>query len=299
MIRSKAFDCYSMSAAYRKISEETQIDFSAIIAFLECMPTFLNGDAHQTKRADLARRYARKSEALKAAVPATLSSITDTLKTHNGQFDVLNDLARPLWRAVAETLLPDKLHYTPDMDDLPDLFTPHTPLLKRKKCERLLRHHMRDFGPDILNDLALITLGARPFVNAVALSVHALAEQHRGQALSEISYPQTFPMSGLRYVDRIATERDDDTGMTASVGTRFRCIIVDQAYSAEQNASNLFGMGPHVCIGRQVSLMAWTELCARLAGIHKVVEAGALGVVESEPFENVVQCKIHIGRPEP
>ena len=291
---SPMFDCYSMGDAYRQLSVESGLNFPTVIALLDRMPTFLNGAAHRRKRSDLARRYAARSGAIETNLRLGIAEIAADIQATDGMYDVLDGLARPLWRAVADALLPEALPYSPEFDILPALFTPHTSLRKRTRGEALLRDLTERHGADILDDLALITLGARPFVNAFAFSVHAVVQRQPGQRLRDMDYPEHFPMSGLRYVDRITTRDETIDDIPVPQGTRVRCVIIDETYTSEQNARNLFGMGAHLCIGRRASVVGWQWRCAALAECPHTAAPGPLVVQSAEPFENVIQSQISI-----
>ncbi len=293
--RSKEFECYSMSDVYRKISAETNIDFTTVIEFLDCMPTFLNGQAHKERRAQQARTYADRRRTATHRCKAHISSVVGDLKSHWGGYDVLNQLARPLWLVMAEELLPIGISYKPEMDILPDLFLAHTPLTRRKKCEAFLKELTAYHGYDSLTDIALVTLGARPFVNALSTSVYVLAKRNHGKTFAEIEYPSYLPMPGLSYLHRVAASEDPLVDPTIQKGMHFKCVIHDDTYPEEVIAKNQFGVGAHVCIGRQIALAAWRSLCSELSEIDKRIAPGEIEIVSAAPFENVVTCCIEVG----
>lgn len=290
--RSKDFGSFLFSDKYRYLSKETGIDFSTIIQFLDCMPIFSNGATHARQRSKMARALSSSSAQMDANLRLSLQTIHATLQDTNGPIDVVKTISYPLWRAVAEATLHGKASFMDEFYQLQRLFCPTTSLNTRRSMETLLRGLAQDYGAEVLEDVALATLGARPFVNAFAFSVHDLAVQNAGLLLSEIAYPKSLTGFAVPYVDRVAKTDVTLGGQTFEAGAHVKCVIVDPSYDAAQNAKNFFGIGPHICVGKRASVLGWSSLCQMFQTLDKVITPGALHSETVDPFEIVTRSEI-------
>ena len=57
IISSSEFQTFDMSQKYRNLSERTELNFDAVIALMDRLPIFLNGENHKKNRKEMAKVY--------------------------------------------------------------------------------------------------------------------------------------------------------------------------------------------------------------------------------------------------
>lgn len=261
IVGSRAFASYPMSDHYRRISRQTGIDFDATIAFLARFPTFQDGAEHKASRKAMAQKMAATSDAQEAGIRKGVENFVATKLEKDATLCLVRDFSQPIWRGISSAVL--EQDGAPQaavdlVDDIPLLFAPATPLKTRIAINRRLEAVLNEAGQAIVASLTLTSLGARPFVGSMALSLFRLLDQNAGRALSQISWPDSFTDSTVPFVDRLSNGAHDIEGVEVGSANRFRCILNSSQYTPEQNHAALFGFGAHLCIGRPISKLAWS-----------------------------------------
>ena len=93
---------------------------------------------------------------------------------------------------------------------IPDLFSPLLSIRERlrinKRIEGFLKAHREDEQQQLIL-LCLISLGARPFAGTLSLSLYEIFEANPRSRMCDLTWPEMFPSSSLRFVDRICTKQ--------------------------------------------------------------------------------------------
>jgi hypothetical protein len=67
------------------------------------------------------------------------------------------------------------------------------------------------------------------------------------------------------------------------------------AWSAEQRQTTMFGVGPHLCLGRPISEQIWTQCVALFAAQDLRASAAPMTMSPgNEPFDLPAHCPIAI-----
>lgn len=298
VIKSRDFDVYSMSEQYREIAKRTGINFDAAIFLLDRLPIFLNGAKHKRYRKSMAQVYAETRPDQERSVDETLGKISQQLQLYNGEIDVITNIANPIWLAVQKTILPLDGFDHELISFIPELFSPQASIRRRKYLNDRISNMISDCDlssrDELIDKISLLTLGVRPLIHSIALSIYRLAEHNHGLSLREITYPLSFYDTGLRFVDRIAKNNFELSGCPHHSGTRFRCVSFDETYSDAENSDFLFGAGSHVCLGRPISLYIWRRLTCMLSATGKNIAARELKIATHEPFIMAEICTIEL-----
>lgn len=298
IISKREFHAYNIAEKYIELSARTGINFNAAIQLLQHLPIFLSENEHKYQRRALAEIYASSRVQQQKNVDKALAKINESIQQCEGDLDVLSEISFPIWDAVISAL---SNHFALDaqlISALPELFFPNLSLRLRKDLNDRLQNELNKITDKeheyYLQTIAVLTLGARPLVHSLALSIHKIAKQNAQRTLCSIEYPKTYGDSSLRFIDRIASQDVQINGITRSHGERFRCISFDEAYADEDNAKYVFGAGGHLCLGRPISEYIWKELVEVLQSYKKVISPGDIKVTKREPFLVVEVCKVNL-----
>jgi hypothetical protein len=287
-----------MAQKYIELSERTGINFDAVVELMEHLPIFLNDDQHKYQRRALAKIYAASRTQQEKNVDEAFIKINEKIQLCEGNLDILSEISDPIWHAVGSAL-----SHGFDLDaqlisQLPDLFYPNFSIRRRKILNDRLAKELSKIPvnerEDILQKISVLTLGVRPLMHSLALSIHKIATQNDQKTLSTINYPESYADSSLRFIDRIASRDMEINGTVRTCGERLRCISFDEAYSEKDNAKFIFGAGGHVCLGRPISDYVWKGITSILKATEKIIAPSNLKLAAQEPFLMAEVCKIEI-----
>ena len=260
IILSPNFSAYSMASGYRELAQRTKLDFAAAIKLLDCLPVFMNGDSHQRIRKAMAKQLSRTKDCQFSFSSETIESLFKLAFRRNAQLDLVNDFSRPLWRAISASISAFNEDFLELADEIPDLFSPLLSIRERlrinKRIEGFLKAHREDEQQQLIL-LCLISLGARPFTGTLSLSLYEIFEANPRSRMCDLRWPEMFPSSSLRFVDRICTKQTAISDSEFHADDRVRCFTQSKDYSSEANRKALFGFGAHTCLGKSISEKAW------------------------------------------
>lgn len=198
ILRSPNFSVLSVAGEYRKLSEKTGIDLTAMVNTIDIIPLFLDGSAHKESRrimaGILAQNRSGQQEALETAVDAVLEK---HLKA-DGTLDLLKDLTLPMYHALTAVLVGVDWEQTFIKDDYPRVLDPILSLNRRKELndalvEALASHVGEEISPEYA--MALVMLGHDTFVGSIALGLWHVLDRHPDTPLCEMDWPKSFPVT--------------------------------------------------------------------------------------------------------
>jgi len=293
-VSSESFMAYPMATVYVDIAKRLGLNFDATIRLLSHMPSFLSNQAHKESRRRLAQRISEAKQTQETNVSEVIGGVIDKIDECGGSFDVLETVSEPVWIAISTALCPQAPAIPQAAVSVPELFNPYTSIRRRLVINDEIENILCQHDNSALDALALLSLGFRPLTGTIALSMHHLASKHSGRRLSQITYPSTFPVSALSFVDRIAQSDGSVTEEGFNRGQRYRCVIFDESYQQADNDRNIYGLGGHVCLGRSISQYMWNALCEGLMTCNTTIAPGTLQIGSTEPFTVPTTCKLHL-----
>jgi cytochrome P450 len=298
IVSSRAFRAYPMADGYKELAARFGHDFGASIAVLERLPTFMDGEAHRAMREAMARVFAAIRQPQLAVAREFLAEFAAARLRPGEQFDLMGDLARPMFRAmtgVAVTARQVPEAITDLVADVPLLFSPFTSLKTRLEINARLTALLAQHGEEIICDLGLLVLGVRPLTGGLARTLHVTVSGHQGQPLSAMAWPTRIALSPVTYVDRICLEPVTLAGEDFAAGEYLRCRIHVPEWTAEQRQTTMFGVGSHLCLGRPISELVWTAAVELFAAQDLRATAGPYSSRQgSDPFDLPAHCPISI-----
>lgn len=285
---SELFQNLPMAEQYRALQRRLGHDFSAIIALCDRLGPFLSGEEHKVCRKFMAMRLAEVRPLHEAGLYQFLDTFAATRLRAGERFDLFADFSAPMFRAMIEPTIagadlpPTVLDL---VDDIPWLFAMQTPLKKRIAINQALSAAIAGRSESVLDHIAVLVLGIRPLTGSLGLSLHRVFSDQPGVALRDMRWPETFVDSSLQYADRIAQEPVRLGEVSIAEGERVRCLVQDEAWSAQERQSTLFGVGKHLCLGRPLSELVWQQSVACFSRHALFARITPLQIrTDSEPF---------------
>ncbi len=257
-----------MADQYRQLQAHTGYDFSAAIKLLEHLPVFMDGDHHMRVRKAMARQIAGSQKCQFSAAVEKLDDLIATKLLPATKIDLVADFAGPLWWAVSSSIVLRSPATVRLVDDIPGLFNPILSLSKRLDISKRIDAVLRLAGEDAEEELILMgiaTLGARPFAGSISLSLYEIIQKNAGKQFSDIAWPEIFPATSLRFVDRICLNPVTIGDNSFEAGEWVRCFAQRGDYTREENNAALFGFGVHSCLGKSISERVWKLVTEKLS----------------------------------
>jgi hypothetical protein len=247
------------------LADRLQVDFGDILYLLDHLPLALRGMAHTDQRADVARLLADRRAPVSALLPDMVARHFRVL-SQPGQHDLLAACMTPLVEALIATIVEADLSGT-TANLVSRVFSQSMgPAQRRQMNAELagLRRQIALAHPDETglrhgSRLALVVLGRDALIGTLARSLHAHLLTLAGRPLRSIVMPAVPTHTGVPYIDR--ESRTDPTQV-------MRCRL--QALEATEPNERLrfFGAGPHVCLGRVLTLDLFQQVSAHLADVE-------------------------------
>ena len=244
VILSEEFTTYSMADRYRELSRRTGLDFAASIKLLDNLPVFIDGAKHLKIRKVMAKRISETNSRQLLACQEALATLCSTLFRTGVQLELVSDFCQPLWRAISSAIVPRNESILALVDAIPALFSPHLSIRERAKINAQIAAFLDTYCTHSDEDLLLLclaSLGARPFVGTLALSIWEAFQSRPGAKMSEMHWEPSFTSSSLTFVDRIYSAPSARCPHAFDRGERVRCYTQTNKYTAEENRMALFG----------------------------------------------------------
>jgi hypothetical protein len=295
-ILSAEFTTYSMADRYRELSDRTKLDFSAAIKLLDHLPVFLDGEKHQKIRKVMAKRISETKDSQLAASQETLRALCTSVFRPGSEIDLVPDFCQPLWRSISSVIVPYSETMLELVDAIPALFSPYLSIRERAKINAgvaaFLETHCAHSDDNLLL-LCLASLGARPFVGTMGLSIWETFQTYPSAKMSEMAWPSMFTSSSLTFVDRIFSAPSKQCPHSLETGDRVRCFTQSRLHSPEENRMALFGFGAHTCLGKSISEKIWKLVVVAFSQIDLRVDCRSIEMSpHNDPFQMPASIKV-------
>ena len=249
----------------------------AMIVAGQHIPAMLEGEAHARARRALAVILAEKREALAAAMPAVVERHVRPLRDLS-EVDLVADVLAPLSSAIFREILgigEDDANTRFKGGRIFDRFLSLAAIREAEvSMTTALTAIVAGLGDEALESeagsrLALSVLGRDTITGTFAVGLVDLIPASAAVRLDAIAYPSFPGDTGVPFVERIV-QKDivlHDTPIPA--GGRIRIYLRGLLAEAISDPRQLFGVGHHACLGRQLSLDLWACLIGALATISR------------------------------
>jgi len=249
------------------------MDCSTLIRALHHIPLANEGETHARLRKDMAQLVASQVKGAKRHLATYIRATVTNVCQSGARVDLVESLIRPIADTFFAFLLgmdlPDK---ESDGVSVSQIFDRFLGLNRRKAIAKKAYDILKTFSgaaerlktsPDYA--LAVTIIGHDSLVGSLGGSLLKVLKDGAGKRLSELSFPQSMPATGVPYVERLARRDCRIDGMTVRAGERVRLFLDATLSEARPEPRLLFGKGRHSCIGEDISLWIWQSLSAELS----------------------------------
>ncbi len=254
-------------AEWHRSLDRMGIDCSAVIEILDHVATANEGKRHAEIRKNMARIIAAKGKLAKEAADRKLSELAPSLLRDGRRVDLVLEIVRPVCDTLFETLLGVPLQ-PDDGISASQIFDLYLSLNRRKEVVAKAGAMLEAFtmAQDRLDTApgyatALKILGYDSIVGSLGGSILHVLEQAPGKRLSDISYSDTMPRTGVPYVERFASIDCRLGDADIKKADRIR-LYLDPGTQRDHNNNGEcnFGRGRHSCLGEDLSTWLWRTL---------------------------------------
>ena len=255
--------------AVERLEQHFKKPFPNLIFAARCIPLLVEGSVHRDIRRRLAEFLSEGRTRMNAALPQLKEQYLEPL---NGQRRVewIKGCLAPLVADVFRHLcgFPTPLPF-PSLV-ISRVFDRFASLAVYKEVEQqvgALRERIVQDLPhlDEQTVFAVLVLGRDATLGTLATSLATILRENLGRPLADVNFPDYPPETGVAIAERFAAETIRVDDVTIAAGDRIRLYY--QPISAEGSTihrQNLFGSGPHSCLGRPISLDLWRALTQKL-----------------------------------
>ncbi|HEY6630099.1 MAG TPA: hypothetical protein VIZ90_01475 [Rhizobiaceae bacterium] len=274
IFRSADFRTNPFADHYRTIAERTGIDLDASVSTLDHIPFSKEGAEHRRLRGAMNAVVSADSREHMAGMEAFVGDLVSGLFVAGSQIELVQQLARPIFFELFSRWLKVDGEFLGG-PNISQVFDAVMSLNRRKKVNRSLHEltcafaERRDALPTTPElAVAMNVLGNDALIGSLVLSTWHLLEEHPGARFSEIRFPPTLPATGVPFIERIANRDIEIGGMTIARDEKVRLMIdATSRQVTGQEADLFFGKGPHICIGKPMTLIIWRSLAKSLAAL--------------------------------
>lgn len=275
ILNSSEFQSYPMADVFTLISSHTRLDFSPVAALCRYLPIFLEGPAHATVRKKMALLLAGARERQARAIELKLELIFAKAASCD-RIDLVADLARPLWVASSCEIIDEE--WLQLASEVSLLFFADESVSRRKSVSDRLAPVMAQQDESRIISFALAALGHAPFTGSIALSLYDMVAANEGRRANEIEWPKHLISSAVHSIDRVDRVAQQAQESPRAGEPRVRVHLHHSTMSGHNNPSAMFGHGPHTCLGKVVTELAWRAICRRLATFDRCLRTNGIQI---------------------
>ncbi|MEO8243416.1 MAG: hypothetical protein ABI832_14005 [bacterium] len=262
ILADPAYDVVPYHDRVAALAQRLGLDFSDILYLLDHLPLALRDKPHAEQRADVARLMVERRPNMTKVLPGLVARHLQGL-ARPGALNLLDDGVKPLVEAVIAELVDADLRST-TANLVSRVFSQAMGVAQRRAMNaelaglrrQLALAHPGEAGLRQGSRLALVVLGRDALIGTLSRSLHAHLVALNGQVLASLTMPEIPTHTGVPYIDR---ELQADPGQVA------RCQLRSMEGRPADERQRFFGAGPHVCLGRPLSMDLFQQCSAFLA----------------------------------
>ncbi len=289
VLSSADFETVPYAGRQDALAKKLGLDLGAIVFALDHIPLALNGPAHRQRRAEVSKLIRAQMPGLTEKLPDIARSGTAPL-AKAGPVNVLDAMVLPIVGNVLAVLTGSRL--ADQMSLVSRTFSQTLGPGQRKRLQAELAAIKADFEdqfPDATSDeigarVALVILGRDALIGTLARSMKHHFDLADGNRLTDVEAPKAPLRTGVPYIDRVAKTDTDLGGDPVPEGTVVRCHLQSLEEMEEVPYQRFFGAGPHVCLGRPMSLSLYDLVSTELSKLPVFVSNVDLAFRKDDVF---------------
>ncbi|MHA3915924.1 hypothetical protein [Halovulum sp. GXIMD14793] len=256
------------------IEEKTGVDLSGATEMFGAIALGMSGE-------ELAAARREQMLILKQNTPAALDRFSTSVKEglahllKDGGGNLVTTVTHPAGRDMMLALSGvDAETGTPEFS-LSQIFDRYLSLGKRRRINAIVSEIISETSErmprhEAVTRTALSVIGADSIIGALGVSFLHDAERNPGKRLSEFEWSPDMARTSVPYADRFAAADIDIAGKQIKKGDRLRLYYDSLGMAACPQHRDYYGIGAHVCLGKAISMRAWTIFCETLSRVDLV-----------------------------
>ena len=277
------YDVVPYAAWCESLADRLGLDFGNILTLPDRLPQAMRGVAHEEQRADVARLLAERRTAIADALPVLVERYFAVLR-RPGDCDVLAECIWPLVDGLIK-VMSDVAVDASTARLVSRVFSQAMGVAQRRTLDAELAGllaQIRTAHPEENrlrqgSRLAVVVLGRDAMTGTLARSLHAHFAALGGQPLSARPLADVPTHTGVPYIDRVPKADHPDN-------PAIRCNLFTLEGAEPPDRMRFFGAGPHVCLGRMVTLDLFRTVSAHLSGFETKVQVTAYPLRKDDVF---------------
>ncbi len=269
---------------YEVLKLRSEHDFSNIEFALNYLPVAHDGARHVFLR-DRASKYLQSKNDVLKGTRTRLVAQAAAVFAKNGRIDLVREVADPIVAGMIKDLSGMKIDTSPSL-----IFDPSTSLRKRRMLNdelgrliaQLRQNNPQADDDDIGISLAFAVLANDASKGLILANLSKILSDNVGKRLVEIKWPALPIETGIRFIDRIARCPVQHRGVAVPKDAVLRAAF--GALSHDGDATSLFGVGRHVCLGRGFFWAFWRDFVSALGRLTAKVVAVDIGPSSNRVF---------------
>jgi hypothetical protein len=277
VLKGKSFEVIDFKSETARLSQRLAIDLRATEGLLCKVPLGLRAPEHSAIRRRMAVNVSQNSSAALAQYREFVRARVVHAFNNRNSFNIVSEIFSPAVTLVMSVLSGIRLDAPKGDDSLPLIFDRMLSANRRMLLDRhigatIKRHAAHSPVDDARLNTALSVIGSDSILGSLSQSFIIEIERNPGKLMSEIEWPDKLPATAVPYIERVAKNSCTLAGESIEEGQRIRLYLDTFASGDSDDLDYFFGAGPHVCVGKAVSLQAWRILTESLSTIARRVQ---------------------------
>ncbi|AZL59567.1 hypothetical protein EI545_12415 [Tabrizicola piscis] len=275
------------------LADRLKIDLSATLTVMRHLPLWIDGPQHAELRRKVAAFLAEDRAAKLARATTRIRHVVVRTLGTDGSEHV------DLFRMVSEVvdLFMEELTGLPrpegDPSCMPSIFSSNLGVAARRRLEAMLKQQFvqaNDLFPNEPIELHALrvgqfVMGRDALIGTLGLSLHHHLASLGEQKVNARRLPSIPTHTGLPAIGRISSFAQTVAGCPVSAGALIECRLDSLAGRPAADRRHFFGVGPHLCLGRPLSLALWECVADVLAELEIQLTTTEFALAQNDVFD--------------
>ena len=259
------------------IARNLAMDLSATLAMFKQAPIALEGKEHAERRRNMALQITANVELALVRYSNYIDVTIPHIFSKPKSFDIMEVLFRPAVYELMSGLAGVCPAIVPGEPTLPEVFDRRIGPGRRIKIESGIAALVREAQEKTatgnpFQTAALALIGQNALLGTLSLSFAHEIDKNSGVKLRDINWKSSPSVSGLAFVERLATQDVIVAEQHIKSGQRIRLYLDVQGADDNYDRDGYFGAGRHICLGKALSLRAWQKLIEKFGDVDRYVK---------------------------
>jgi len=288
-------DFFVINHNIEKLAARFKIDISHLAKVIQQLPVTHDGINHKELRKRFALMLASRSAIVLVFFEKELTERLNQLVNSKKEFDLSQDLLKPLVQATSLLLSDVAWLKSNKLDKLSTIFDETLTLTSRIELNQSIGEILEGLKVNLDEDecyfrIALFALGNDSLLSTLSESLVSIFLRNSETVCSYINWDSQIPATGVPVVERISGIDIEISGNQIKKGQRVRLYLDTAGYietSHPSYSSLYFGSGAHTCLGMPIGTKIWGIVTDVFRKIDKRIEITQLTYRKNDNVFNI------------